>query len=1722
MKKRIRLTRLSEFKSLLVLVVLIFINVSVGAQCVGPPNDCDGDGIVNSVDEDDDNDGITDVNEFICPNPFDGPVVSPTSVNPNQNGLTGVVEITTQTGRLYTYEGTSPYNIRRANNAFSANDEDIQPGDPRLTTPPTVNVVITVLPPNRSGDGAGPFTSDVVINFPIPQRSFVIRALDFDLTPQDDFEFITDFSIVPTSVTGAGVTSTSDRTVTLGNGSPLVLPAGTVNSGTVGPASAGQNFDIQWVFDEPVNQLSFTVGRTQENFGVSLLYGFNVCDADNDGIEDSVDLDSDNDGCPDVIEAGGTDNDGDGILGDTATVVNPTNGLVITPGSGDVTGGYQDPPPLDPANGFDAEARYFSLANIVSTQVLVTPAVDQTVAVAETAMFTPSVEAASTTEHVGFTPSTMPDFTLPSPATDVSGDTVYEWFIGDPNSGGVALMDNATYTIDPSTGQLNVLATQSLDGTQYCLRVTHPDNLCFEDISCVVLNVTATPPVAEDDSSMGNITGMVAVVNVLGNDSDPENMLDPASVQIVGTDNPGEPLVVPDEGAWSVDTDPASPTFGQISFTPNADFTGDPTPIQYTVADNDGNVSNPATVTVDYVEQPPMVVDDEILTNAPPGSVVNIDILANDNDPDAAAGGMIDPTSVSLELPDPSDPNAITVTDVVLDDDGDVIGFTVPGEGEWQVNPVTGELTFIPEAGFFGDPSPVQYTVDDNDGNPSQDPPATVTVGYVPVAEPDESLNNVLGQPAVIDVTANDQNFNPAEDTVSLVDPSGNPVSSLDTPEGTWAVGPNGEVTFTPCTAAGVPNASCVGEFVGSPAPVSYVITDADGNVSDPSAPITVSYDIPPVADNESLVDQPINTPLNINSLEGDVDPDGNNDNLSITSIFDPVTMVDTPIAPGSTVTLSDGTMVTLQTNGTFDVVPATDSSEPINFEYTLTDEDGLDSDVRGVVDITFVQLPPVADDEELLNQPINMAVAVDALDGDNDPDGDNANLTITEIIDPVTNTPTAISPGAPVTLSDGSEVSLNADGTLSVTPLTDSSEPINFEYTVVDEDGLTDVGEVDITFVQLPPVADDEELLNQPINMAVTVDALDGDNDPDGDNANLTITEIIDPVTGVVSPITSTTPVTLSDGSEVSLNADGTLAVTPLADSSEPINFEYTVVDEDGLTDVGEVDITFVQFPPVADNDSNQEPATLGLPVTIDLLFNDSDDINLDPTSVSLVVPSPSELITADIVFDEDGDVIGFTVPGEGVWNVNPVTGAVTFTPEDGFEGNPTPIDYNVDDTDGNQSNDATITITYNDDCLINPNADCDGDGVTNADEIATGTDPSDPCDFDGSIQNMSAVSIQWLGADCDGDGVSNGTEKNDGTNPQNPCSYLVTSQNVDIVTSEWSDIDCDGDGVTNGTEVVIDGTDPFVACDFNPVNITLAISAASNSLDCDNDGLTNEEELVLGTDPTNPDTDGDGVIDGTELNDGTDPNVQCDFRLSSQTVPVDPSFLVEDCDGDGVTNGAELSDDTNPVDPCNYIETSQDLSIVTEAWLNGDCDSDGVFNQFEVNLDTDNDGIPNVFDVDDDNDGINTIDENPDANGDGNPNDAEDLNRNGIPDFLEIDNPSGVLDPTDAPDGIEVFNALSPNGDLQNSRLEISGLGNTESNNIKIYNRWGVLVFEASKYGENDNFFRGFSNGRVTVDGSSTLPTGTYYYVLTYKIKDSIDPNSSEVSRAGYLYIN
>ena len=244
--------------------------------------------------------------------------------------------------------------------------------------------------------------------------------------------------------------------------------------------------------------------------------------------------------------------------------------------------------------------------------------------------------------------------------------------------------------------------------------------------------------------------------------------------------------------------------------------------------------------------------------------------------------------------------------------------------------------------------------------------------------------------------------------------------------------------------------------------------------------------------------------------------------------------------------------------------------------------------------------------------------------------------------------------------------------------------------------------------------------------------------------------------------------------------------------------------------------------------------------------------------------------------------------------------------------------------------------------------------------------------------------------------------------------------------------------------------------------------------------------------------DSDGDGVADDIEEDDGTDPTDPCNFIQSSQTFTTSSVWNNSDCDNDGVTNLDELSDGTDPLNPdtdgdgvidgtektdgtggldlCSSNPSNITLSVSQE-YLDADCDGDGLNNGDEIG---------------------------PDVN---NPIDSD---GDGVLDYLEFNNYTTPIE-----DNLEVFNLLTPNGDGDNDIFVIRNIELYPENTLEIYNRWGVKVYDVSGYGQNGKYFLGESDGRATIKRSTSLPTGTYFYILNYKV------NGKMKERKGYLYL-
>ena len=94
--------------------------------------------------------------------------------------------------------------------------------------------------------------------------------------------------------------------------------------------------------------------------------------------------------------------------------------------------------------------------------------------------------------------------------------------------------------------------------------------------------------------------------------------------------------------------------------------------------------------------------------------------------------------------------------------------------------------------------------------------------------------------------------------------------------------------------------------------------------------------------------------------------------------------------------------------------------------------------------------------------------------------------------------------------------------------------------------------------------------------------------------------------------------------------------------------------------------------------------------------------------------------------------------------------------------------------------------------------------------------------------------------------------------------------------------------------------------------------------------------------------------------------------------------------------------------------------------------------------------------------------------------------------------------------------YNGVSVNGSEKNNHFHIAGIEAYPDNTVRIYNRWGVKVFEVQHYDNVRNVFKGISEGRVTVEAADKLPQGTYYYVIEY-----VDENNQKQTMVGWLYL-
>ena len=278
----------------------------------------------------------------------------------------------------------------------------------------------------------------------------------------------------------------------------------------------------------------------------------------------------------------------------------------------------------------------------------------------------------------------------------------------------------------------------------------------------------------------------------------------------------------------------------------------------------------------------------------------------------------------------------------------------------------------------------------------------------------------------------------------------------------------------------------------------------------------------------------------------------------------------------------------------------------------------------------------------------------------------------------------------------------------------------------------------------------------------------------------------------------------------------------------------------------------------------------------------------------------------------------------------------------------------------------------------------DSDGDGIGDLEE---GTGDSDG---DGIPD--------YLDEDSDNDGIPDSEEGNDDSDGDGIADYLDTS------------LDEDGDGVpdalesNNGLDTDGDGINDAFDDDSDNDGISDFDESGASGIDTDGDGIDDvfDVDETGGIDANGDgiddnvgltDSDGDGIpdyIDRDSDNDSVPDTLEnavglALFRTSAQATNSAKALLaISDRDGDGIND---------------YLDTDSDedgINDIAEAATNViDSDSDQIIDEFDVdftggldvNLDgvddaavlqnSDNDTVPDLFDLDADNDGHVDIDE-------------------------------------------------------------------------------------------------------------------------------------------------
>jgi uncharacterized repeat protein (TIGR01451 family) len=440
----------------------------------------------------------------------------------------------------------------------------------------------------------------------------------------------------------------------------------------------------------------------------------------------------------------------------------------------------------------------------------------------------------------------------------------------------------------------------------------------------------------------------------------------------------------------------------------------------------------------------------------------------------------------------------------------------------------------------------------------------TVTATPTPGSTATITFPYEVTTPAGVKVTAND--------TITIVAAvDDNKTTTINTP-----------ITYNPVTENDkVPTGSKITSIDGKPVTVGTLITvtngsvtvNADGTVTVTPNPgytgtITFPYEVTTPTGTKVTAIDTITVP-GVGSIEllkfstlVDTNTNGYSDvvdsinytftvkNSGSTALTD-VTITDSkcsPVLGGPIATLATAASDTTTFSCKYTLTAADIATGKVDNTATVTAKDPTGKVVKdisdsndpvktGLDDPTVTLLTPKAIDD-IKETGINTQITYSPLTNDIVPTGSK--------ITSINGVPVVIGTPIPVT---GGTVTVNADGTVTATPTTGSTETITFSYEVTTPAGIKVTANDTITIVAL---VDDTKTTN--VNTPVTYDPLVNDSVPTGSK--------ITAIDG--KPVVIGTPIVVPNGT-VTVNADGTVTVTPDTGFVGAIKFPYEVTTPTG-----------------------------------------------------------------------------------------------------------------------------------------------------------------------------------------------------------------------------------------------------------------------------------------------------------------------------------------------------------------------------------------------------------------------------------------------------------------------------------------------------------------------------------------------------------------------------